>query len=203
MQATFKPTVEFSVPPTNTQQPGTSSQAAPSARHTTATQEAISHVLSRVRSALNIDPPALPRPDPDAQLVAFDVQPHGLLHPTDPPVPHLLCACALADDTLAMYDLFEQRWSAHKLSNTQQKRVACVRWQPQSGSILAVSCARGVCIWRLAFSGDNELAGEHTQGSYTRPQSLTRRVGSLAALAHWPRWLSNTAPGARSHHARS
>ena len=75
-------------------------------------------LLSRLRAALAIEsgpltPEALEGLGGNTRLVAFDVQPHGLLHPTTAtaPVPvHLLAACALADDSVAIFDLIRQAW---------------------------------------------------------------------------------------------
>ena len=78
-------------------------------------------LLSRLRAALAIESGPL---TPEAleglagghtRLVAFAVQPHGLLHPTAATAPspvHLLAACALADDSIAIFDLIRQTWCA-------------------------------------------------------------------------------------------
>ena len=144
----FQPTSTFTAPLTAPTQGGTSSTNKPAP---------YPQLLATIGSALGIAEPP-PIPPTTTRLVAIAVQPHGLLHP---PSQHRLCAAALADDSLAMYNLQTNQWSPHKLANTQQKQVTCLRWQPQSASVLAVGCAKGVCVWRLAFSGTAELAGGH------------------------------------------
>eukprot|EP00966_Prymnesium_polylepis_P173612 4016106-Prymnesium_polylepis.1 len=73
-----------------------------------------------------------------------------------------LCAAALADHSVALYDLSAREWSPHKLVHTQQRGVESLAWQPQGASTLAVGCAKGVCMWRLAYSPSTlELSGAH------------------------------------------
>ena len=55
-------------------------------------------------------------------LVALAVQPHGMQLTT--PQPHLLLAAALADDTLAMYEIYEQRWCG-RIARARPRRPPC------------------------------------------------------------------------------
>ena len=126
----FQPTSTFTAPLTAPTQGGTSSTNKPAP---------YPQLLATIGSALGIAEPP-PIPPTTTRLVAIAVQPHGLLHP---PSQHRLCAAALADDSLAMYNLQTNQWSPHKLANSQQKRVAAVAWQPHASSCLAVGCARG------------------------------------------------------------
>ena len=53
--------------------------------------------------------------------------------------PHArLCAAALPDHSVALYDLTLREWSPHKLANTQQREVHALAWQPLSATLLAV-----------------------------------------------------------------
>jgi len=73
-----------------------------------------------------------------------------------------LCAVALDDSSVLLYDLRSGEWSAHRLVNTHQRDVRSLAWQPHSASALAVGCAGGVCIWRLAYGRPTgELTGAH------------------------------------------
>lgn len=142
----------------------------------------IAVAASKLWQAVGLPPPLAHLSDEDAtsyesscaRLAAFAWQPHGLLHPLEAAsrgggasasasAVHLFCACALApEDVVALYDLYEQRWATHRLAHPQQKRVASVAWQPQTASVLAVGCAKGVCLWRLAFAGSTgALTGGH------------------------------------------
>ena len=138
----------------------------------------LSLAAARLRAAMGVVPPADAMLAPEgARLVAFAWQPHPVVEPPAPGTAgtaHLLGAGALPDDSIALYDAHEQRWSAHRLANTQQKRLAALAWQPQSSSILAAACAKGICVWRLAHSGD---------GCAGPPQPAPLRSTSCASLS--------------------
>lgn len=73
-----------------------------------------------------------------------------------------LCAVALDESCVLLYDLCSRDWSAHRLVNTHQRDVRALAWQPHSASVLAVGCAGGVCVWRLAYGRTTgELTGAH------------------------------------------
>jgi hypothetical protein len=163
-------------------------------------------LAARLRTALGVPPP--PSVDAhtaptDARLVAFAWQPHALLTPptlvAGSCAPHLLGAAALPDDSIAIYNLHEQRWSSHRLANTQQKRLASLAWQPQSLSILAAACAKGVCIWRLAYSSEGQLAGAHLLRVIEPPADLDGLPSPPHLLAWHPlgRWLAAGSPATR------
>ena len=73
-----------------------------------------------------------------------------------------LCAVALEDSSVLLYDLCLHEWSPHRLVNTHQRDVRTLAWQPHSTSILVVGCAGGVCVWRLSYGRTtSELTGAH------------------------------------------
>jgi WD40 repeat protein len=73
-----------------------------------------------------------------------------------------LCAVALDESCVLLYDVCSREWSAHRLVNTHQRDVRALAWQPLSASVLAVGCAGGVCVWRLAYGRNTgELTGAH------------------------------------------
>ena len=109
-----------------------------------------------------------------------------------------LCAAALADDSVALYDLSLREWSPHKLVHTQQRGVESLCWQPQSASILAVGCARGVCIWRLTFApARGELSGGHMLRLLEAEGHSP--VRSLCWHPHG-RWLASASPAQGALH---
>lgn len=164
----------FEAPPPSAPAPATTAGAPTGSnkrQRLTGGEGAAALAASRLWSSVGLPPPPPNASDDSAapsmlsptRLIAFSWQPHGLQHPLEPSsrgvpspsaVAHLMCACALApEDTIALYDLYEQQWASQRLSHPQQKRVASVAWQPQAASVLAVGCVKGVCLWRLAFTG--------------------------------------------------
>lgn len=94
-----------------------------------------------------------------ARMCAFAWQSNPTLDA--PPHAHL-CAAAMPDHSIALYDLNLREWSAHRLANTQQREVQALAWQPLAATLLAVGCLKGVCLWRLSFSAvSGELSGGH------------------------------------------
>jgi hypothetical protein len=103
-----------------------------------------------------------------------------------------LCAAALPDHSVALYDLTLREWSPHKLANTQQREVHALAWQPLSATLLAVGCRKGVCLWRLSFSAANgELSGGHMLRLLEAPGH-----SPAVSLAFHPRgkWLATGSP---------
>jgi len=106
-----------------------------------------------------------------------------------------LCAAALADHSVVLYDLNLREWSPHKLSNTQQRDVHALAWQPLSATLLAVGCAKGVCLWRLSFSAAS--GGELSGGHMLRLLELPGSSVPATCLAFHPRgkWLAAGSAG--------
>jgi hypothetical protein len=103
-----------------------------------------------------------------------------------------LCAVALDESCVILYDILSRDWSPHRLVNTHQRDVRALAWQPHSASVLAVGCAGGVCVWRLAYGrSTGELTGAH----------LTRRVDfpPVSSLAWHP--LGDWLAAASAQHA--
>ena len=174
----------------------------PTARHDATARASsgfLDNVVSKLRSAISIDPPPadVVVPPGDARLIAFAWQPDAMTHaPLLTGRPRLLGAGALPDDSIALYDAGEQRWSAHRLVNLQQKRLAALAWQPQSSSVLAAACAKGVCLWRLAHTAEGALAGAHLQRVIDFPCDLGGLMHPPRLLAWHPlgKWLAAGSP---------
>lgn len=107
--------------------------------------------------------------------------------------PHLQrCAVSTGGDSIRVFDLFEvdsggaegfsvrpfpwQRALRHDL----QRGVSCVAWQPCRGTVLAVGCRGGVCLWGTA---DEREVWRPSHGQITRHEAadaiwLERNHGS-------------------------
>jgi len=163
----------------------------------------LDEALVRLRMVVGIEPPPLDAglSSCGAKLLAFAWQPHAMsLALPSAPRPRLLGAAALPDDSIALYDTSEQRWSPHRLVNLQQKRVVALAWQPLSYALLAAACARGVCVWRLTYSADGTVAGAQLQRVIELPPDLDGLPHPPRLLAWHPlgQWLAATSP----RHAR-
>ncbi len=49
------------------------------------------------------------------------------------------------------YDLSSQQWSTLVLSAQPQSHIQCMAYNPMGGSVLAVGCSVGVCLWQFVF----------------------------------------------------
>ncbi|TPX36120.1 hypothetical protein SmJEL517_g01593 [Synchytrium microbalum] len=57
-------------------------------------------------------------------------------------------------DMIFLYDVLPEDKEIRAplmLANSLQKDVTAVEWKPKSGSVLAVACRTGVCLWRIKY----------------------------------------------------
>lgn len=119
--------------------------------------------------------------------------------PLPPPVaclawhPHLQrCAVSTGGDAVRVFDLFEvdaggqggfvvRPFPWHRgLRHDRQRGVSCVAWQPCRGTVIAVGCRGGVCIWGTS---DEREVWRQSQNQITRHEAadaiwLERNHGS-------------------------
>eukprot|EP01097_Dermamoeba_algensis_P009367 TRINITY_DN6594_c0_g1_i1.p1 TRINITY_DN6594_c0_g1~~TRINITY_DN6594_c0_g1_i1.p1 ORF type:complete len:408 (-),score=53.98 TRINITY_DN6594_c0_g1_i1:233-1456(-) len=64
---------------------------------------------------------------------------------------------ALPNNLIYFYDLKTENWADLALSHEFQQNIRCMEWKPNSGTILAVGCRYGVCIWTISTSVSTSL----------------------------------------------
>ncbi len=101
------------------------------------------------------------------------------------------CAVSTGGDSVRVFDLFEvdndgngfavRPFAWHRgLRHDRQRGVSCVAWQPCRGTVLAVGCRGGVCIWGPS---DEREVWRQSQNQITRHEAadaiwLERNHGS-------------------------
>ena len=99
-----------------------------------------------------------------------------------------LCAVALADDSIGLYDVHACSWSAHRLCHATQRHVRALAWQPLSSTVLASGCERGVALWQVTNGTvTNGTVAEGASGQLIRVLDSEAPCTSLAyhPLGHW------------------
>jgi WD40 repeat protein len=62
---------------------------------------------------------------------------------------HQVFAIGLQNDTVYIYDLSIENWVPIALKHEFQHHISAIEWSPQSGTVLAVACRYGICLWKL------------------------------------------------------
>eukprot|EP01083_Nonionella_stella_P067317 177973_1 len=79
-----------------------------------------------------------------------------------------------------VYDLKGSRWTSLVLGHPRQYGINSLQWSPSCGSILAVACETGICVWKFSlfdvYAGTSRLSESslysHSSSSYNRNATM-------------------------------
>ncbi|KAI8591095.1 WD40-repeat-containing domain protein [Geranomyces variabilis] len=89
-------------------------------------------------------------------------------------------AMAHRQDSVHIYDLVSEKWlppPPSGLKHDFQKDVTAIEWNPQLGTLLAVTSRFGVCLWRLVF--------DPPPSSYHAPNGVPDFIDDSSACHGW------------------